>query len=145
MRSMLVVFPLGLCIFSFLADLIRLAGLGSGAWFDLANYAIAGGVIGAFLAAVPGFVDYLSVTDARIRDIAFAHVVTALFVAAIYGLTLWMRWSGDHGLLPVAVSGVGLILLCLLGWLGGEMVDVLGVGVADDKAAASGGVHRKVA
>jgi uncharacterized membrane protein len=144
-HPMLVVFPLGLCIFSLFADLIRLTGLGGPVWFDVANYAIAGGIIGALLAAIPGFIDYLSITNARVRDIAFAHFVTALFVVAIYGLSLWMRWSGDHGLLPVTVSGVGLVLLCLVGWLGGEMVYVHGLGVAEQKAAASGSARRRVA
>jgi uncharacterized membrane protein len=144
-HPMLVVFPLGLCTFSFVADLIRLSGLGGPAWFDVANYAIAGGIVGALLAAVPGFIDYVSISDARVRDIAFAHFVTALFVVAIYGLSLWMRWSGDHGLLPVAVSGVGIVLLCLVGWLGGEMVYVHGTGVAGEKAAASATARRKVA
>ncbi|HKZ04727.1 MAG TPA: DUF2231 domain-containing protein [Methylomirabilota bacterium] len=144
-HPLLVVVPLGLCIVSVIADLFRLTGLGGPAWFDVASYGIAGGVLGALIAALRGFIDYVSIRDARIRDIAFAHFVTALFVVAIYGLSLWMRWSGDQGLLPVAVSGVGLVLLCLVGWLGGEMVHVDGVGLTDEQVAAAGAARRKVA
>lgn len=144
-HPILVAIPIGLCAFSVFADIVRLAGLGGPAWFDLAKYAIAGGIVGALLAAVPGFVDYLSITDARVRDIAFAHSVTALFVVALYGLSFWLRWSGDQGLLPVTISAVGLVLLGLVGWLGGEMVFVHGMGMAEDKAPASSPVRRKVA
>lgn len=144
-HPMLVAIPIGLCAFSFLADLLRLTGVGTAVWFEVAKWTIAGGVVGALLAAVPGVIDYFTITDARVRDIAFAHAVTALFVVALYGLSLWMRWSGDHGLLPVTVSGVGLVLLGLVGWLGGEMVFVHGMGMAEEKAPASGRVRRKVA
>jgi uncharacterized membrane protein len=143
-RPILVAIPIGLCSASFFADVIRLSGLGSLVWFDVARYAIAGGIVGALLAAVPGFMDYLSITDARVRDIAFAHSVAALFVVALYGLSLWMRWNGDQGFLPVAVSGVGLVLLGLVGWLGGEMVFVHGMGVAEQPSEATR-VRREVA
>jgi uncharacterized membrane protein len=144
-HPILVAIPIGLCTFSFFADIIRLAGLAGPAWFDVAKYAIAGGIVGALIAAIPGFIDYLSISDARVRDIAFAHSVTALFVVALYGLSLWMRWSGDAGLLPVTISGVGLVLLGLVGWLGGEMVFVHGMGMAEEKASASSRTRRKVA
>lgn len=142
-HPILVAIPIGLCTFSFFGDLVRLTGLGGPAWFDVALWSIAGGVGGALLAAIPGFIDYLTIRDSRVRDIAFAHGVTALFVVAIYSVSLWMRWNGDHGALPVVVSAVGLVLLGLVGWLGGEMVYVHGMGMAE--SSASGRVRRKAA
>jgi uncharacterized membrane protein len=144
-HPMLVGIPIGLCTFSVFADVIRLFGSGKPVWFDVAFYAIAGGILGALLAAVPGFVDYLSITNDRVRDIAFAHMITALFVVALFGVSLWLRWHGDQGLLPVAVSGVGLVLLGLAGWLGGEMVFVHGMGVDTSAARSVRDARRKVA
>lgn len=135
--------PIGLCTFSVFADIMRLTGWGKPVWFDVALYAIAGGIVGALLAAVPGLVDYLTVTDARLRDIAFAHMIAALFVVGIFGFTLWRRWSGDHGIFPVAVSTVGLLLLGVVGWLGGEMVFVHGMGM--EAPAVRPRARRKVA
>jgi uncharacterized membrane protein len=133
-HPMLVGIPIGLCTFSLVADLIRLLGSGKPVWFDLAFYAIAGGIIGALVAAIPGLIDYLSITNDRVRDIALAHMVTALFVVVLFGVSLWVRWQGDHGILPVALSAVGLILLGLVGWLGGEMVFVHGMGMDGSEA-----------
>jgi uncharacterized membrane protein len=133
-HPMLVGIPIGLCTFSLVADLIRLLGSGKPVWFDLAFYAIAGGIIGALVAAIPGLIDYLSITNDRVRDIALAHMVTALFVVVLFGVSLWVRWQGDHGILPVALSAVGLILLGLVGWLGGEMVFVHGMGMDASQA-----------
>ena len=144
-HPMLVGIPIGLCTFSFFADLIRLFGSGKAIWFDVAFYAIAGGILGALLAAVPGLVDYLSITNERIRDIAFAHMITALFVVGLFGLSFWLRWHGGQGFLPVAISGVGLVLLGLVGWLGGEMVFVHGMGMDTSATRPARGASRKVA
>ncbi len=57
-HPMLIVFPLGLWIFGLITYIIFLAG-GQGAWDIAAWYAIAGGCIGAVLAAVAGFIDLL--------------------------------------------------------------------------------------
>ena len=142
-HPILVGIPIGLCTFSVFADIIRLTGLGKPVWFDVAWYAIAGGILGALVAAVPGLVDYLTVTDARVRDLAFAHIIAALFVVAIFGYSLWGRWEGDHGGGPVAISMVGLLLLGVVGWLGGEMVFVHGMGM--EAAAAPPRAQGKVA
>jgi len=44
---MLIVFPIGLWIFSLACDLIRLAGGTRDAWFIVAFYTMVGGLIGA--------------------------------------------------------------------------------------------------
>ena len=139
-HPMIVGIPIGLCTFSFVADLIRVLGLGRAVWFDVAFYAIAGGILGALIAAIPGLIDYLSITDARVRDMAFAHMVTAFFVVALFGFSLWLRWGGDMGFLPIGVSLVGVILLGVVGWLGGEMVFVHGMGM---QASATRGETRR--
>ena len=135
--------PIGLCTFSVLADIIRLAGWGKPVWFDLAFYAIAAGIVGALLAAIAGLMDYVTAADARVRDIAFAHMIAALFVVAIFILTLWQRWNGDHGLFPVALSTVGVMLLGVVGWLGGQMMFVHGTGM--EAPTVSPSTQRKVA
>ena len=58
-HPMLIVFPIGLWIFSLACDLIRLAGGSSDAWATVAFYSMVGGLVGALCAAVPGFIDLL--------------------------------------------------------------------------------------
>jgi uncharacterized membrane protein len=142
-HPVLVGIPIGLCTFSLFADIIRLTGLGKLVWFDLALYAIAGGIVAALVAAIPGLVDYLTVTDSRVRDLVFAHVIAALFVVAVFGWSLWERLEGNHGLGPVAISVVGVLLLGVVGWLGVEMVFVHGIDM--DAPAAPPRARRKVA
>jgi len=56
---MLIVFPIGLWIFSLVCDLIRLAGAPGDEWSAVAFFSMVGGFIGALCAAVPGFIDLL--------------------------------------------------------------------------------------
>ena len=64
-HPMLIVFPIGLWIFSLACDLIRLAGASGDAWSTVAFFSMIGGLIGALCAAVPGFIDLLSWPPAR--------------------------------------------------------------------------------
>jgi uncharacterized membrane protein len=58
-HPMLIVFPIGLWIFSLVCDLLHLAGASGDAWLTVAFYSMVGGLIGALCAAVPGFIDLL--------------------------------------------------------------------------------------
>ena len=73
----LVSLPIGLWTFSLAADLVH--GLGGGSiWQDLALYTLGAGIVGAVIAAVPGFIDYLTISDGRVRDIAVEEISGAL-------------------------------------------------------------------
>jgi uncharacterized membrane protein len=58
-HPMLVVFPVGLCIFFLVCDLIRLIGAPEDAWATVAPYSMVGALVGALCAAIPGFIDLL--------------------------------------------------------------------------------------
>jgi uncharacterized membrane protein len=148
---MLIVFPIGLWIFSFASDLIFILG-GSPVWNDVAFYTMAGGLIGALAAAVPGLFDMFAISDPRVRRIARNHMILNLIVVAIFALNLYLRTtlSAGSSLLPLLLSFIAIVLLGVSGWLGGEMVYVHGVGVepltqgaARDRAEKGrGGVRR---
>jgi len=129
---MLIVFPIGLWIFSLVCDLVAMsASVNVLFWKDMAFYTMAGGVSGALLAAVPGFIDYLGLRDRVVSRIATTHMVLNLLITAlfIFNLGLRMNAADNGGLLVVALSVVSLVLLSVSGWLGGEMVYRQGVGV----------------
>lgn len=70
---MLIPFPIGLWVFSLVADLVYLLG-GNAAWKDwIAFYALAGGIIGAVAAAVSGIIDWLSIKDCAVKKTADWH------------------------------------------------------------------------
>ena len=59
-HPILVGFPIGLWVFSVVADLIFYSGWGGALWKDVAFYTLGGGIVGALLAAVPGFTPSLA-------------------------------------------------------------------------------------
>ena len=129
-HPMLVALPIGLWIFSLVSDVIYVMKWGSSIWNDVAFYTMAGGIAGALLAAVPGFVDFLSMSKGTIRTIALWHMSINLTMVVLYGANLWLRTTNFPGArLPIALSLVGVILLGISGWLGGEMVYVHGIAV----------------
>jgi uncharacterized membrane protein len=139
-HTILVPFPIGLLVFSLIADVVFLAQWGGPIWHELAFYTMAGGVVGALLAAVPGLVDFMSLREPKVARIAAAHLSLNVVVVGIFVVDLWLRTRtlpGDR--LPVVCSVVGVVLLAASGWLGGEMVFVHGVGV--EPPAPTGDMH----
>jgi uncharacterized membrane protein len=127
-HPMLVVFPIGLFVFSFICDLIYL-GTENGLWRDIAYYSMAGGILGGLAAAVPGLIDFLGISDERVRRIAALHMIINVSVIILYAVNLWIRSTPGTPTLSIWLSGFSVALLAVSGWLGGEMVYVHGVGV----------------
>jgi uncharacterized membrane protein len=128
-HAILVAFPIGLLVFSFICDLLLLGGLGSGDWAVVARCTLAAGIVAALLAAIPGFVDYLSLSG-RVRRLATYHLLLNLTVVGVFTVDLLLRLRSDpYDKVPVFLSAIGVALLAVSGWLGGEMVYRHGVGV----------------
>jgi uncharacterized membrane protein len=130
-HAMLIVFPVGLFIFSLVCDLGSLRVADPAPWQVVAYYTMGGGFIGALAAAIPGLIDLLSLTDRDIRRTALWHMTINLVVVAIYAVNLWLRTvaGGDNRGTPLVLSLVTVALLFVSGWLGGKMVHEYGVGV----------------
>jgi uncharacterized membrane protein len=130
-HAMLIVFPVGLLIFSLICDLVSLKSADPATWALVALYTMVGGFIGALFAAVPGLIDLLSLTDPRIKKIAITHMAINLTAVALYAVNIWLRLNGNPNTgAPLLLSIAAIGLLAVSGWLGGEMVHVHGVGVA---------------
>ena len=127
---MLVPLPIGLWIFSLISDLIFRLGWGGLVWIDVAFYTMIGGTVGALIAALPGFFDLLAIDNPKTKTMALAHMSLNLIAVLVYAINIWLRMhSTPASNLPIALSVLGIILISISGWLGGEMVYVRGVGV----------------
>jgi len=142
-HPMLIVFPIALWIFSLICDLIYHAGSHNVFWKEVAFYTMVAGVIGALLAAIPGFIDYLSLTNRRLKRIATTHMILNLIVLALFLFNLGIRYTASPGneWFAVVLSIVAIAFLAVSGWLGGSLVYVHGVAVEtssskEDKRAA---------
>jgi uncharacterized membrane protein len=134
LHPMLVVFPLGLLATSVAWDICHLA-TGHASWGMISFWTIVAGVIGALLAAVPGFIDWLAIpNDTRAKRIGVYHLVLNLVIVALFVITLIARWTSATGYATAGFGRMwwgwlGVVIALVSGWLGGELVEQLGVGV----------------
>lgn len=142
-HPMLIVFPIGLWIFSLVTDFIYQGGA-SMTWYVCGWYAMAGGILGALAAAIPGFIDLLSLPKSRAKTIGAWHMGLNLAIVTLFIVNFLLRPNMPSGAAaPFVLSIVGVGLLLASGWLGGEMVYVNGVAV--DKNATLGEPSQRAA
>lgn len=134
-HPMLIPFPIGLWIFSLVCDVIYMMGFGGMVWKDMALYTMIGGLLGALAAAVPGYIDYRSITDPAVKRIGLWHMVTNLSIVVLFALNVLLRMTSETASIPIILSVLGVSLLGLSGWLGGELVYVHGIAVEPQERA----------
>jgi uncharacterized membrane protein len=132
-HQMMIVFPLGLLATGVVFDVIYRVG-NNGTMALVAWWMIAAGLVGGLIAAPLGLVDWLAIPrDTRAKAIGLAHGLTNALVMVAF-LVSWLMRRGSPEAPSLAASlfafaGAGLALVG--GWLGGELVGRLGVGVSD--------------
>jgi uncharacterized membrane protein len=134
LHPMLIVFPLGLLVTSLVWDIVFLTS-GDGQWGAFAFWSIVAGLVGGLLAAIPGFIDWLAIpAGTRARRIGTLHLVLNLSLVVLFVISLVLR-AGDGTAAPRVISMMpgwaGIVLGAISGWLGGELVERLGIGVDD--------------
>ena len=132
-HPMLIVFPLGLLATAIVFDIIYLISDES-RWTEIAYYLIGAGVIGGLLAAPFGWVDWFAIPrGTRAKRIGLVHGIGNIVVLVLFALS-WVLRRPDVSYPPteaIVAALAGGALAVITGWLGGEMVDRLGVGVDD--------------
>jgi uncharacterized membrane protein len=131
-HPMLIPFPLGLLGTAVLFDLIHLIA----DWDALSRaafYMIAAGVVAGLLAAIFGAIDWAAIPDGtRAKRIGTMHGLGNVAVTALFAVAWLLRNDDppkDASGLPIVLEVVGLLSALVTGWLGGELVDRLGIGV----------------
>jgi uncharacterized membrane protein len=130
---MLVVFPLGLPVASLVFDVLQLV-TGSPEFSVAAYWCIAAGIVGGLAAAVFGFRGWLAIpSGTRAKSVGRWHGAGNVVVVALFAASWWLR-AGSAGYVSGAtafvLSLVAVGLVAVTSWLGGELVDRLGVGVS---------------
>ena len=139
-HQMLIPFPFGLLATAVIFDVIHLF-VGDPATADtlstVAFWMIAAGLVGGLVAAPFGLIDYLAIpSGTRAKSVGLLHGVGNVFVLVLFALSLWVRYNAQTAAhrpttAALAASFVAFLLAGATGWLGGELVDRLGVGVDD--------------
>ena len=134
-HPMLIVFPLGLLATAVAFDIVGLVQADN-SWFGISYWMIAAGIIGGLVAAVFGLIDWVGIpSGTRAKTIGLLHGGTNVLVVLLFIGSWFIRGSAtntpSNGALTL--SFIAVVLALVGGWLGGELVDRLGIGV--DKGA----------
>jgi uncharacterized membrane protein len=129
---MLVVVPLGSFIAAVIVDVIGVVS--SNPTLSVVGFwNIAVGVVGGLVAAAFGLADWLNIpARTRAKRIGLMHGALNVVVTATFAI-VWLLRYGAPDVTPttslLAIEVGALIGGAVAGWLGGELVDRLGVGI----------------
>lgn len=133
-HPMLIVFPLGLLATSVIFDILYLITDRTGFQISAA-YAIAAGVIGGLVAAVFGFTDWMAIpSGTRAKRIGALHGIGNVVVVLLFAASWFVRASAPNwepNALALVFSFAGIVLALVTSWLGGELVERLGISVSE--------------
>lgn len=138
-HPMLVTFPIGLWVTSFALDIWFYFNRNP-SWLLVSKFMIAAGCLGAIAAAIAGIIDWTGLKDRRVVKIANWHARLNVAALIVFAISLYFRMSrggdivGNKLTIPFLLSFVGVILVSVSGWLGGEMAYRYGVGVETQRA-----------
>lgn len=134
-HQMLVPIPLGMFVVGVALDIaqrfLNTNWIPTVSFWDLSI-----GVAAALVAAIFGVVDLIAIPDnTRAKRVGALHAIGNVIVVSCVAVALLIRYerllSPAPGL-ALALEVAALLLASVTGWLGGELVDRLGVGVEDN-------------
>jgi uncharacterized membrane protein len=134
-HPMLIVFPLGLLATALGLDIAyaitERQALGIAAFWNIAI-----GVVTGLIAAVFGLIDWLAIPrGTRAKRIGLLHGLGNVVVVTLFTLSWLSRYDSpfhEPRMISLVLEIAGGLLALVTGWLGGELVDRLGVGVDSD-------------
>ena len=130
-HPMLIVFPLGLLATAVAFDIVGIIS-GQSEWFRLSFWMMAGGIIGGLVAAPFGLADWLGIPEGtRAKAVGLWHGGGNAIVLLLFIVSWFERrpTPQDPSTLAFVLSFVGVVIALVTGWLGGELVYRLRVGV----------------
>ncbi|ANZ41624.1 hypothetical protein BBK82_42425 [Lentzea guizhouensis] len=134
-HPILIVFPLGLLTTAVGFDVLHLVTDRVSFAFTAAHL-IAAGVLMGVVTSATGWLDWFLVVPrgTRARRVGLLHGLVNAAVLAVFAVS-WLLRLGEQDWLPtwpaVIAGWVGLLAAGLGGWLGGELVERLGVSVEE--------------
>ena len=135
LHPMLIVFPVTLYIVALGCFVARALGA-EPFWFRVGVYANLGGVIGAAIAAVPGFIDWATgiPTGSPAKATGMRHMLANVVALALFAINLAIVWGRRFDADPqvgsaLVLTPLGVVLTGITGYYGGKMVVTHHVGI----------------
>jgi uncharacterized membrane protein len=132
-HQIVVAFPMGLLSTAALFDAVYVAR-GGATIAIVAFYMIGAGVAGGLIAALFGLIDYVAIpAGTRAKRIGAFHGISSVTLVAMFAVSWLLRAESPASPPPAAMlfSFGGAAFLGLAGWLGGELLNRMGVGIDD--------------
>ena len=134
-HQMLIPIPAGLFIVAAVLDIVDV--FVDAAWIPTVTFwNLVIGIFSALLAAVFGLADWSKIPGGtRAKRIGALHAIGNVSAVVLFAAAVWLRSLAERPLwydLPLALEVAALLLLGVTAWLGGELVDRLGVGISDN-------------
>lgn len=133
LHTILVAFPIGLLVTSLVFDLIAVFG-DFPELHVAAFWMIGAGVITGLLAAIPGAIDFFTIPrHTRAWRVGALHGSGNVAVVMLFAISWLLRRElpAAPDAIPITLSLIAVGLALGTAWLGGELVDRLGMGVDD--------------
>jgi len=132
-HPMLIVVPLGMFIGAEVFDGLYYFGERNPTWATVAYWMTVVGLVGGAVASVPGWIDWFAIpSGTRAKAVGLVHGLgNSVGVLGLYGASWWFR-KDNYTNPPDLALLLGAIAFALSGvtaWLGGELVERLGIGV----------------
>jgi uncharacterized membrane protein len=130
-HPMLIVFPLGLLATSLIFDIIHWI-TGNGYFSGVAFWTMTIGIIGGLLAAIFGLIDWTAIPQGtRAKSVGQLHGIGNAIVLVLFIISWIIRSYAPNtpSVWAYILSVIGVIIALGTAWLGGELVDRLGVGI----------------
>jgi len=137
-HPILIPFPLALWVTSFASDVLFYF-LRHPTLLVISKFLLAAGCLGGLAAAIPGIIDWLSIKDGEVRTVANWHARLNVIALIVFAISLFLRMGsyshfvGHRLTIPFLLSLIGVILIAISGWLGGELVFRYGIGQTRDE------------
>jgi uncharacterized membrane protein len=134
-HPMIIPFPLALWVTSFVCDLIYRFWHPNDSLKVISKFTLAAGILGGLVAAVPGIIDWMAIKDREVGKIANWHARLNVVALLIFAASLYLRTGygspmiSRKFLIPFILSFIGVVLIGISGWLGGDLSYKHGVGV----------------
>ena len=136
LHHMLVAFPIAFLIGAFATD-IAFRATADTFWARGSYWLLIAGIVTALVAAIPGFIDFVTIDRVRNVWVSWAHMIGNLVVVGLAAVNVWLRW--DDPAAPIQGTGfwLSLLITALLvfnGWLGGELAYRYRIGAIRDES-----------
>jgi uncharacterized membrane protein len=133
-HPMIIPLPLGLLSGAVMCDIIYLVE-GNPNWGHISYWLVAGGVLSGLFAAIFGLADWLALDNGtRAKRVGGWHAVVNVIMVVLFAISWFLRRGAPDrpGMVAIVLGIVAILFGAFGGWLGGELVYRLSVGVDFD-------------